>query len=699
MVDLTTKFIGLTLTSPIIVASAGITETVERMKKCQDYGAGAIVMKSYFEEAISRKSPTPRFKIIRHNLQKEKTFTLFSYEQASEWDINRYAEEVSKAKSCLNIKIIPSINCITDEGWYESAKILESAGADAIELNTSCPHGSITFRGKAVEETIFNSVRIVRQAVSIPIIAKISPMLTSPIGVVKELEKIGVNAVTIFNRMTALEIDIEEEAPVMHGGYAGHGGPWAIQYPLRWISEIRPKTYVDISGSGGVSSWQDVVKYILAGANTVQVCTAIIMNGYEIISDLLDGLKKYMDRKGYNSVDDFRGKVCSKILGTYDIDRRRKAIAHINYEDNVAPCVSACPAHVPAQAYVTLIAQGKFAEAVEVIRSKNPFQSVCGYICYHKCESECTRALIDQPIAIRMLKRFALEWADKNGFETMGNNLPSKNYSGHKVAIIGSGPAGLTAGHDLRKMGYEVTVFEAMLSPGGTIRKSIPKEKLPQEILDREIEYIKQLGVNIVTNSIFGKDFTLSDLKSDGFSAILLATGVKHDLPIPEEILADKRIVDNIVSANIEGVFYAGDIIHSSGRSVIQAVADGKNSAIYIDKYINGESLVPIKEPIAVDKRSVLIRTIEEPIKKVALPAKINGIEQVLTEEQAIEEASRCLACGCGIGCGKCYKVCIYSGVDLEGVKYHINDNNCDGCGLCVEICPNNAIKMVPLNL
>ncbi len=699
MADLTTKFVGLILDSPIIVASAGITETVERMKKCQDYGAGAVVMKSYFEEAISRKSPTPRFKIIRHNLLKEKTFTLFSYEQASEWDINRYAEEVKKAKSCLSIKIIPSINCTTDEGWYESAKILESAGADAIELNTSCPHGSITFRGKAVEETIFNSVRIVRSAVSIPIIAKLSPMLTSPIGVVKELEKIGVDGVTIFNRMTALEIDIEAEAPVMHGGYAGHGGPWAIQYPLRWISEIRPKTSLDISGSGGVSNWQDVVKYILAGANTVQVCTAIIMNGYEIISELLDGLKKYMDKKGYRSVDDFRGKVCSKILGTHDIDRRRKAIAHINYNDNVAPCVSACPDHVPAQAYVNLIAQGKFVEAVDVIRSKNPFQSICGYICYHKCESECTRALIDQPIAIRMLKRFALEWADKNGFDIMGNNAPIIPFSGHKVAIIGSGPAGLTTAHDLCKMGYDVTVFEAMSSPGGTIRKSIPQDKLPQTILDREIEYIKSLGIKIKTNSVLGKDFILSDLKSDGYSAILVATGVKHDLPLPEELLIDIEHNEQLVSKSSKGIFFAGDVIHKSGRSVIQAVADGKKSAIYIDQYIKGKPIIPVTEPKSADKRSVLIRSIEEPIKKRVSVTKIDGIEQTLTEKQAIEEASRCLACGCGIGCGKCYKVCIYSGVDLVGINYTINDKNCDGCGLCVEICPNNAITMVPLEL
>ena len=701
MADLTTKFVGLTLKSPIVIASAGITETIERMEKCQQYGAGAIVMKSFFEEVISRRSPTPRFKIIKHDLSKNKTFTLFSYEQASEWDIRRYAQEVSNAKSKLDIKIIPSINCTTDQGWIESAKILETVGADAIELNTSCPHGSITFRGKAVEETIFNSVRLVREAVSTPIIAKISPMITSPIGVVKELENIGVDGVTIFNRMTALEIDIEQEMPVMHGGYAGHGGPWAIQYPLRWISEIRPNVKIDIAGSGGVSNWQDVVKYILAGANVVQVCTAVIINGYEFIGELINGLEKHIDRKRYQTIDDFRGKVSTRVLGTRDIDRRKKTIAHIDYESHVAPCVSACPAHVPAEAYVRLIAQGKFAEAVNAIRSKNPFQSICGYICYHRCESECTRKLIDQPIAIRALKRFALKWADKTGYPIMGNDIPVAELSGHKVAVVGSGPAGLTSAYELVKMGHSATVFEASSSVGGAIRSSIPDSKYPHAMLDREIEYIKNLGVKIEFNSALGKDFSLNDLKTMGFSAILLAIGKN----VNSELLTGIKVTDKGVIAvdehtgatGIEGVFSAGDSIHASGRSLIQAVADGKRSAVYIDSYLRNQQFVPIPELISVSKRAVLVRSIEEPESPRVDIRKIDGVEQTLTEEEAVREASRCLACGCGVGCGRCHQVCIYSGVDLFDDKYVINEENCDGCGLCVEICPNEAISMVPI--
>ncbi len=857
MANLTTKYVGLTLKSPIVVASAGITETVERIRKCQENGAGAVVMKSYFEEEISRTSPTPRFKIIKHDMDKDKTFSLFSYEQASEWDIERYAQEVTNAKSQLDIKIIPSINCITEEGWVESAKILEAAGADALELNTSCPHGSITFRGKAVEETIFHTVRLVREAVSLPIVAKISPMVTSPMALAKGVEEVGVQGVTIFNRMTGLEIDIDEEAPIMHGGYAGHGGPWAIQYPLRWISEIRPQIKINIAGSGGVSRWQDLVKYILVGANVVQTCSAIIMNGYEIIGELLSGLEEYMDEKGYETLDDFRGKVSTRIIGTHDIDRRHRFKASISYDDHVAPCTSACPAHVPAEAYVRLIAQRKFDEAAEVIRANNPFQSICSYVCYHPCEDECTRGLLDEPVAIRALKRFALERSEKDD-----NNPPAAQASGRKVAIVGAGPAGLTAAYSLVKMGHEVTVFEAMPKAGGMLRMGIPEYRLPREVLDSEIACIESAGVKIETGSALGKDFTTADLKARGFEAILVAVGAQKSakLAIPgggsegvgsaldflkkvnlgEDVQVGKRVavigggnsaidaarcsvrlgaeevylvyrrtinempasqfeideaeaegvrilylatptevisqngkvtglkcvtgyldvpegsarrapvpveeaeytlpVDMIITAisqspdsdvltgdglrltergliaadeqtgttNIDGIFAAGDAIRAAGNSVIQAVADGKRSAIYIDRYLKGESLDPIPEPSAVDKKSVLIRSVEEPeLPRVELPtidlsrrkSSFDAVERTLTEEEAVREASRCLACGCGVGCDKCYQICIYSAVDLVGDRYVINEENCDGCGLCVDICPNQAISMTPTEL
>jgi len=572
MADLSTTFAGLKLECPIVVSSAGVTESVEKMRKCQQYGAGAVVMKSYFEEEICRKDPSPRYRIIKDDGRGGGSLTFVSYEQASDWDIDRYAEEVRRATSELDIKVFASINCITQEGWVEAARKVAEAGAQAIELNTSCPHGSITFRGGPVERVIFDTVRAVREAVDIPLVAKISPMLTSPIGVTKELEAIGVEGVTIFNRMTGLEIDVDEERPIMHGGYAGHGGPWAIRYPLRWISQIYPQVGIDIAGSGGVTRSEDVVKYLLAGATVVQVCTLVVLNGYQVIRELRDGLERWMDAKGYGDLGSFRGRAARRVLGTEQIDRTQKFVAFIRPEP-VAPCEAACPARVPAQAYVHRIATGDFAGALEVIRAATPFQSVCGWVCYAPCEAECTRGQMDEPLAIRALKRFAIEWGRRNASLSQAP-VHKGEPTGKKVAIVGSGPAGLTAAYDLARLGHQVTVLEAHDAPGGMLRTAIPSHRLPDGIVDDEIAYIERHGVEIRCNQALGSDFTLDELRGGEYDAVLLAFGAHRSarLEIPGED-ADGVVgaLDFLREVNRNGSAHAG-------RRV--AVVGGGNTAL-----------------------------------------------------------------------------------------------------------------------
>ncbi|MBM4035157.1 MAG: hypothetical protein FJ291_25730, partial [Planctomycetes bacterium] len=735
---------------------------------------------------------------------------------------------------------------------------------DAIELNTSCPHGSITFRGKAVEETIFQTVAAVRQAVKLPIIAKLSPMLTSPLGVAKGVEAAGANAVTIFNRMTALEIDIQEERPVMHGGYAGHGGPWAIQYPLRWISAIRPQLAIDIAGSGGVTSWQDVVKYLLVGANAVQTCTAVIMNGYGVLRELRDGLERWMDGRGYGRLDDFRGKVNPRILSAQQVDRRKRFRAHKRYEV-LAPCRAACPIGVSAQSYVRLVAEGRFEEAVRVVRASDPFQSICGRVCYAPCEDSCTRTPLGGPIAIRAIKRFVDEWGRRH-IPLLKQEIATPTPTGKRVAIVGSGPAGLTAAHDLALLGHEATVFEALDTPGGMLRVGIPDYRLPKHLVDEEIEAIKRLGVTILTGKALGRGFSLTSLRSDGYDAILVATGAHKSAPlripgedakgvvdaigflrqvnlghrpdvgkhvavvgggnttldaarcalrlgadvayvvyrrtraempahereiadaeaegvrimylsIPHSIVVDDgRVaglrclagylarepvagrrpsspvshaefilqVDTVLVAagqrpdthllteqglstnashwaiadeatratRLPGVFAGGDVRGGYG-SVVHAIADGRRAANAIQNYLCGEEAVggvsprrDTPEPRALDTRMALARHIEKPAEpRVTLPlrepsVRLNEFAEVeldLDETSARREAARCLACGCGVGCGLCEKVCIYSAIEPRGGSFAINADKCDGCGLCTVRCANNAIELVPL--
>jgi len=580
MVNLDTVYLGLKLKSPLIAGSAGITETVERMRKAEDNGAGAVVMKSLFEDKISRISPTPRFRLIEYEreLKNDKVrdgFSLYSYEQGSEWSLERYAEEVSRAKKELDIPVIASINCITEEGWVSYAKRLEEAGADALEINLSCPHGSIIFRGKEVEKGILNTVRLIRENVSLPIIAKISSQLTSPLQIVKEIESIGANGITLFNRLTGLDIDIEEERPIMHGGYAGYGGCWTIHQSLRWISEISPQIKIDISGSGGVYRAEDVIKYLLAGASTVQVVTAIFLNGYGVIKGIIEELKKYMDKKGYKRIEDFKGKLCSRIKGTYEIKREHYLKAEIN-DKLIPPCQAACPAGIDIQGYVALISQGKFEEAFDLIKEKVPFPLVLSRICPRPCEERCIRGKIDEPVAINALKRFVADWqmeksevypdsslkySKPDGQDLSGEISPNNsqfptgrsnssisslvfpsNNSQLKVAIVGAGPAGLTCAYDLARLGYKVTVFESSSKAGGMLAIGIPAYRLPKKLVQREIREIEKQGVEIKLNTTIGKDLTLDDLKEMDYKAIFIATGAHKS----------KRL--NIPGENLEGV-------------------------------------------------------------------------------------------------------------------------------------------------
>lgn len=202
-------------------------------------------------------------------------------------------------------------------------------------------------------------------------------------------------------------------------------------------------------------------------------------------------------------------------------------------ERKYPPCREACPAGVNVQAYVALIAQGKYNEALEIIRRSIPFPSVCGRVCFSPCEDACTRKDIDEPVRIRSLKRLAADYEASLGTREKRKPVP-KTHS-EKIAIIGAGPAGLTAAFDLARLGYPVTVFERSSKIGGSLRYCIPEYRLPEKVLDSEIEYIKEVGVDIRTETSIGKDVTVADLEKQGFKSIFIATGAHHGLELDIE--------------------------------------------------------------------------------------------------------------------------------------------------------------------
>jgi len=208
-------------------------------------------------------------------------------------------------------------------------------------------------------------------------------------------------------------------------------------------------------------------------------------------------------------------------------------------EKVLLPCTNTCPARIDVARYVQLIAQGRYQDALEVIREKVPFPKVLGYVCDHPCEEECRRSQVNEPIAIRALKRFAAE-QDSGRWRSKLTIAPD---TGKKVAIVGSGPAGLTAAWFLKKLGHAVTVFEALPKAGGMMRMGIPEYRLPRDVLNQEIKDIENIGVKIKTNT---KIESLVELFDQGFQAVFLAVGATEGIKmgIPGE--DGPRVLDGI---------------------------------------------------------------------------------------------------------------------------------------------------------
>jgi NADPH-dependent glutamate synthase beta subunit-like oxidoreductase len=242
------------------------------------------------------------------------------------------------------------------------------------------------------------------------------------------------------------------------------------------------------------------------------------------------------------------------------------------------PCMMACPAHTNAGRYVALIAEGRFEEAYRFARDPNPLASICGRVCAHPCETACRRGEIDRPIQIRALKRFLTERHGPESKNFKPNPVEQQPKLPFKVAVIGAGPVGLSAAHDLALMGYPVTIFEAAAVPGGMLYLGIPEYRLPRDVVEAQVREILETGdVTLKLNQRAGKDFSIEDLRSQGFAAVLIAVGAhrSRDLSIPGvDLDGVYKGIDFLLNVNLGYKFTIGKkVVVIGGGNVAMDVA------------------------------------------------------------------------------------------------------------------------------
>jgi heterodisulfide reductase subunit A-like polyferredoxin len=310
----------------------------------------------------------------------------------------------------------------------------------------------------------------------------------------------------------------------------------------------------------------------------------------------------------------------------------------------IPPCKDACPAGIEVQAYVSLIAMGKFDEALEVVFQRIPFPATIGRICHRPCETACNRAEIDESINISTLKRFV---ADHAVPLSLANVRKKKR---EKIAIIGSGPAGLTAAHDLAGQGYQVTVFESLPVAGGMLAVGIPEYRLPGEILRKEIQRILDLGVELRLNTRVGEDIAIKDLMQGGFKAVLVAVGAHKDLKlnIPGEdlvgvtpaakFLRGIRLEKNPRVGKRVAIIGGGNAAIDAARSALRLTAD--NVSVY---YRRTRAEMPALdwEVEAAEAEGIEFRYLVAPVEILGKNGKVTGMKCIGMELGELDASGR----------------------------------------------------------
>jgi dihydroorotate dehydrogenase (fumarate) len=309
MADLKTQYMGLELKNPIIIGASNLVTDIENLKRIEKAGAAAVVYKSLFEEQVQLENLELYERKTEYADRNAEMITLYPVSISGTSDIMDHLVALKKARQSINIPVFASINAVLKETWVEYARKIEETGVDGLELNFySVPekNGSEDYE---IENEQVEILKAIKEAVSIPVAVKLSSYHTNPLKHISDLENAGADAFVLFNRLFQPDIDIHTEE---------HHFPYSLsnsednRLPLRFSGLLYGNSKASICANTGIMNGSDVIKMLLAGADSVQIVSTIYLNQIEVITTMLKEIEKWMDSRGYTSIENFRGKLSKK---------------------------------------------------------------------------------------------------------------------------------------------------------------------------------------------------------------------------------------------------------------------------------------------------------------------------------------------------------------------------------------------------
>lgn len=311
MANLRTKYMGLELKSPVVIGANNFVKNIDNLKKIEDAGAGAVVYKSLFEEQVLLENLELSERLTEYDerhAEMVKIFPVIEHDNDNS-EIDDHLNSLRKSREAVSIPLIASLNAVYDETWITYAKKIEETGVDALELNFYVVPEKFDTEYLDIESKQISVLKAVKSAIKIPVAVKLSPFYSNPLKFISDLEKAGADCFVLFNRLFQPDIDIEKEEPHFPYNLSNREDS---RLPLRFAGLLYGNTKATICANSGILSGADIIKVILAGADAVQVVSAMYLNRIEVIKYMLEDVVKWMDGKGYKDLDSFRGKLSRK---------------------------------------------------------------------------------------------------------------------------------------------------------------------------------------------------------------------------------------------------------------------------------------------------------------------------------------------------------------------------------------------------